>query len=170
MNKTTTSKVLLIIAAGIQSLFLITSLYYFWDVWKTFTCLFIVSFILLAVSKKKVFQIMMAFIYFAYSITYFSMNIDFFSEHFIYSDILSFVIAGVILLINIKWKNKIIIFVLLIIQIILLIFYCFNSGFSLFIRLFVDLAYYLSIDMPIIVILVESFRRLITGKNTAVEN
>ncbi len=81
-----------------------------------------------------------------------------------------YILSGIILLINEMRNNNNLLLVLSIVQIVLL-FAVSNIGkFSLFIRLFVDLAYYLSIDMPIIVILVESFRRLITGKNTGVEN
>jgi hypothetical protein len=83
---------------------------------------------------------------------------------------LPYILSGIILLINEMRNNNNLLLVLSIVQIVLL-FAVSNIGkFSLFIRLFVDLAYYLSIDMPIIVILVESFRRLITGKNTGVEN
>jgi hypothetical protein len=76
MNKTTTSKVLLIIAAGIQSIFLLINLSYGWDIRQAFYCIFIILFILLAVNKKKIFQVLMAFIYFAYSIINFMMRIE----------------------------------------------------------------------------------------------
>lgn len=166
MNKQI-SKILLIVSAVVQGLFLlfiyVNRMIY--SVESLFTVIFIVIFVIFAFYNKEWFQVFLAAIYFVYAVAMFITRIEFYYDLSLYLFILPSILLGIILLVDTKFHSKsILMLVLCIVQLVIL-----TVGEDLtrkrnIIFVLIDLMYILTLNIPCILILIDSIKMILKQK------